>query len=89
VAFAPQKPALSETESDARANDSKSKKVSAFGRSAGDSRLGLDGYEEVTQSAQDPGAIVVGYGPVRQTVTRLLAEFEINPIILETNVRCP
>ena len=35
---------------------------------------------------QDPGAIVVGYGPVGQTVTRLLAEFEINPIILETNV---
>ena len=35
---------------------------------------------------QDSGAIVVGYGPVGQTVTRLLAEFEINPIILETNV---
>jgi CPA2 family monovalent cation:H+ antiporter-2 len=35
---------------------------------------------------QDAGAIVVGYGPVGQTVTRLLAEFEINPIILETNV---
>ena len=35
---------------------------------------------------QDPGAIVVGYGPVGQTVTRLLAEFEINPVILETNV---
>jgi monovalent cation:H+ antiporter-2, CPA2 family len=35
---------------------------------------------------QDPGAIVVGYGPVGQTVTRLLAEFEINPIIVETNV---
>ena len=27
-----------------------------------------------------------GYGPVGQTVTRLLAEFEINPVILETNV---
>ena len=35
---------------------------------------------------EDPGAIVVGYGPVGQTVTRLLAEFEINPVILETNV---
>ena len=35
---------------------------------------------------EDPGAIVVGYGPVGQTVTRLLAEFEINPIIVETNV---
>jgi len=35
---------------------------------------------------EDPGAIVVGYGPVGQTVTRLLAEFEIDPLILETNV---
>jgi CPA2 family monovalent cation:H+ antiporter-2 len=35
---------------------------------------------------EDPGAIVVGYGPVGQTVTRLLAEFAINPVILETNV---
>jgi CPA2 family monovalent cation:H+ antiporter-2 len=35
---------------------------------------------------EDPGAIVVGYGPVGQTVTRLLAEFEINPIIVEANV---
>ena len=34
----------------------------------------------------DPGAIVVGYGPVGQTVTRLLADFEINPMILERNV---
>jgi len=29
---------------------------------------------------------VVGYGPVGRTVTRLLAEFEINPIIVETNL---
>ena len=35
---------------------------------------------------EDPGAIVVGYGPVGQTVTRLLAEFEINPVILERNI---
>ena len=28
---------------------------------------------------QDPSAIVVGYGPVGQTVTRLLAEFEMEP----------
>jgi CPA2 family monovalent cation:H+ antiporter-2 len=34
----------------------------------------------------DPGAIVVGYGPVGQTVTRLLADFEINPMIIEKNV---
>jgi len=35
---------------------------------------------------EDPGAIVVGYGPAGQSVTRLLAEFDINPLILETNV---
>ena len=35
---------------------------------------------------EDPGAIVVGYGPVGQTVTRLLSEFGINPIIIERNV---
>jgi monovalent cation:H+ antiporter-2, CPA2 family len=40
----------------------------------------------IKRMQQDPGAIVVGYGPVGQTVTRLLGEFEINPIILETNV---
>ena len=34
----------------------------------------------------DPGAIVVGYGPVGQTVTRLLTEFGINPMIIEKNV---
>ena len=35
---------------------------------------------------EDPGAIVVGYGPVGQTVTRLLSEFGINPMIVERNV---
>src|SRR4051812_19577214 len=35
---------------------------------------------------EDPGALVVGYGPAGQSVTRLLAEFDINPLILETNV---
>jgi hypothetical protein len=35
VAFAPQKPALSETESDARANNSKGKKLSAFSTEIG------------------------------------------------------
>jgi CPA2 family monovalent cation:H+ antiporter-2 len=34
----------------------------------------------------DPGAIVVGYGPAGQSVTRLLSEFGIDPLILETNV---
>lgn len=31
-------------------------------------------------------AVVVGYGPVGRTVTRLLAEFGVEPVILETNV---
>jgi CPA2 family monovalent cation:H+ antiporter-2 len=49
-------------------------------------KLGARANEIAAERMQDPGAIVVGYGPVGQTVTRLLAEFEINPIIVETNV---
>ena len=48
--------------------------------------LGARANEFAAQTMQDPGAIVVGYGPVGQTVTRLLAEFGINPTIIETNV---
>src|SRR3954452_10871199 len=42
--------------------------------------------EAAKRKQEDPGALVVGYGPAGQTVTRLLAEFDINPLILETNV---
>ncbi len=49
-------------------------------------RLGARANEIAAERNTDPGAIVVGYGPVGQTVTRLLAEFGINPTILETNV---
>ena len=50
-------------------------------------KLGMRANVIATKRMQeDPGAIVVGYGPVGQTVTRLLAEFEIKPVILETNV---
>ncbi|HEV3409262.1 MAG TPA: cation:proton antiporter [Chthoniobacterales bacterium] len=49
-------------------------------------KLGQEANEAAAQRKEDPGAIVVGYGPVGQTVTRLLAEFGINPIIVETNV---
>jgi monovalent cation:H+ antiporter-2, CPA2 family len=49
-------------------------------------QIGARANEIAAERMQDPGAIVVGYGPVGQTVTRLLAEFEINPIIVETNV---
>jgi CPA2 family monovalent cation:H+ antiporter-2 len=48
--------------------------------------LGARANEIAAKRIEDPGAIVVGYGPVGQTVTRLLTEFEINPTIIETNV---
>jgi CPA2 family monovalent cation:H+ antiporter-2 len=49
-------------------------------------RLGARANEAAAERTEDPGAIVVGYGPVGQTVTRLLTEFGINPMIIETNV---
>jgi len=47
---------------------------------------GVRANEDAARQPADPGAIVVGYGPVGQTVTRLLTEFGIRPTILETNV---
>jgi monovalent cation:H+ antiporter-2, CPA2 family len=49
-------------------------------------KLGARANEVAAKRNTDPGAIVVGYGPVGKTVTRLLAEFGINPTIVETNV---
>ena len=49
-------------------------------------KLGAQANEIAAKRNTDPGAIVVGFGPVGQTVTRLLAEFGINPTIVETNV---
>ena len=49
-------------------------------------KLGARANEIAAKRQYDPGAIVVGYGPVGQTVTRLLSEFGINPTIIETNV---
>ena len=50
-------------------------------------KLGARANEIAARRKQDdPGAIVVGYGPVGQTVTRLLSEFGINPMIVDTNV---
>jgi CPA2 family monovalent cation:H+ antiporter-2 len=49
-------------------------------------KLGARANEIAAERNTDPGAIVVGYGPVGQTVRRLLAEFGIDPIIVETNV---
>lgn len=50
-------------------------------------KLGARANEAAAKRTQDdPGAIVVGYGPVGQTVTRLLSEFGINPMIVERNV---
>ena len=52
----------------------------------GNERLGKRANQVAAERMQDPGAVVVGYGPVGQTVTRLLSEFDINPIIIETNI---
>ena len=49
-------------------------------------KLGARANQAAAERTEDPGAIVVGYGPVGQTVTRLLTEFGINPMIIETNV---
>jgi CPA2 family monovalent cation:H+ antiporter-2 len=49
-------------------------------------KLGARANEIAAEKNTDPGAIVVGYGPVGHTVTRLLAEFGISPTIVETNV---
>jgi CPA2 family monovalent cation:H+ antiporter-2 len=46
-------------------------------------KLGRRANEIAARRTEDPGAIVVGYGPVGQTVTRLLTEFGINPMIIE------
>ena len=50
-------------------------------------KLGLRANAAAAKRNEEPsGAIVVGYGPVGQTVTRLLSEFGIEPMIIETNV---
>lgn len=49
-------------------------------------KLGTRANEMVAKRKEFPGAIVVGYGPVGQTVTRLLEKFEINPLIIDINV---
>ena len=45
--------------------------------------LGARANQVAVKNMQDPGAIVVGYGPVGKTVTRLLEELEINPLMIE------
>jgi len=52
----------------------------------GEQKLGAQANAIAAKQSLDPGAIVVGHGPVGQTVTRLLAEFGIQPTIVETNV---
>ncbi len=49
-------------------------------------KRGTHANTEAARHWEDPGAIVVGYGPVGQTVTRLLGEFGIKPTIVDTNV---
>jgi CPA2 family monovalent cation:H+ antiporter-2 len=52
----------------------------------GSEKLGARANQVAARNIEDPGAIVIGYGPVGKTVTRLLEKFEINPTIIETNV---
>jgi len=49
-------------------------------------KLRTQANEIAAKRTEDPGAIVVGYGPVGRTVTRLLGEFEIKPMIVDTNM---
>jgi CPA2 family monovalent cation:H+ antiporter-2 len=39
-----------------------------------------------TRSKEMPRAIVVGHGPVGQTVTRILQEFGVQPVIIDLNI---
>jgi CPA2 family monovalent cation:H+ antiporter-2 len=55
----------------------------------GNERRGAQANEIAAKHAEHAAAvraIVVGYGPVGQTVTRLLREFQIDPTIVETNI---
>jgi CPA2 family monovalent cation:H+ antiporter-2 len=49
-------------------------------------KLGARANQVAAKHLKDPGAIVIGYGPVGKTVTQLLDQFEINPTIVETNI---
>ncbi|MBV9008176.1 MAG: cation:proton antiporter [Verrucomicrobia bacterium] len=46
----------------------------------------LEAHVNAVKHKEDPGAIVVGYGPVGKTVTRLLEEFSIKPVIVDMNI---
>lgn len=41
---------------------------------------------EASESAPGPRALVVGYGPVGQTLTRLLRDFHLDPVVIDLNV---
>jgi K+:H+ antiporter len=50
------------------------------------SRGGSGPVVEPTETTQAPQAVVVGYGPVGRTLTRLLREFGVDPVIIDQNV---
>ncbi|AGA29820.1 Kef-type K+ transport system, predicted NAD-binding component [Singulisphaera acidiphila DSM 18658] len=54
------------------------------GRSADDTLTKLGESDAVATSTAS--AVVVGYGPVGQTLTRILRDFAINPIVIDLNV---
>ncbi|RPH51250.1 MAG: sodium:proton exchanger [Planctomycetota bacterium] len=48
--------------------------------------LNEDTVDTQSRSKEAARAIVVGYGPVGQTVTRILQEFGIHPVIIDLNI---
>jgi monovalent cation:H+ antiporter-2, CPA2 family len=54
--------------------------VKLFGREEGGVGTVLPGREDAAR------AIVVGYGPVGRTLTRILADFGIHPVVIDMNI---
>ncbi len=48
--------------------------------------LNVDTLDTQARTREAPQAIVVGYGPVGQTVTRILQEFKIHPTVIDLNI---
>jgi CPA2 family monovalent cation:H+ antiporter-2 len=63
----------------------------AFGRwvsrHGGASEADLGARDSAAESARAARAIVVGYGPVGRTLTRILQDFNIEPVIIDINIQ--
>jgi CPA2 family monovalent cation:H+ antiporter-2 len=56
------------------------------GRVEDDSLLTLDAVDPASVATAGTSAVVVGYGPVGQTLTRILRDFRIDPVVIDLNV---